>query len=153
MKLLACTLFASVVSCDTVVQPTQTVTQGGGGGGGTTAPVGINPNVARTIDSVTIEVGEGCASPAGILPLGCVARVTATPRIGGVSVSPAVHGPVCTWFVDGAIVAGSASTATVYATETTNPFNLALFGQGAGAFQIEAEVMSVRSAPRTFVVR
>jgi hypothetical protein len=152
MKLAVGALLASLISCDT----TQTVNQGGGGGGGgTTSPSAatINPNVARTIDSVTIEVVEGCASSAGILPLGCVARVTATPRVGGVAVSPAVHGPICTWFLDGAIVAGSASTNIVYATETTNPFNLAVFGQGPGAFTLVAEVMSVRSAPRTFVVR
>jgi hypothetical protein len=150
MKLLVFGLLAAFISCDTVVNPTQTVTQGGAGA---TAPATINPNAARTIDSVTLEVVEGCASAAGVLPLGCVARVTATPKVGGVAVSPAVHGPICTWFLDGALVAGSASTNIVYATETANPFNVALFGQGVGAFSLEAEVMTVRSAPRTFVVR
>jgi len=151
MKLAALSLFASLISCDTIVQPTQTVQQGGGSAA---APAGtINPGAARTIDSVTLEVGDGCASSSGIVPLGCVARITATPRVGGVAVSPAIHGPICTWRLDGAIIAGSASTATVYATETVNPFNVAVFGQAPGAFQLEAEVMSVRSAPRTFVVR
>lgn len=154
MKLAAFVMFASLISCDTVVNPTQTVQQGGGGGNAGTPAGTINPvSGPRTIDSVTIEVVEGCASAAGVVPLGCVARVTATPRVGGVAVSPAIHGPICTWLLDGAIVAGSASTNVAYVTETANPFNLALFGQGVGAFSLEAEVMTVRSAPRTFVVR
>jgi hypothetical protein len=154
MKLAAFVMFATLISCDTVVNPTQTVNQGGGGGNAAPPAGTVNPvGGPRTIDSVTIEVGEGCASSAGVVPLGCVARVTATPRVGGVAVSPAIHGPICTWLLDGAIVAGSASSNVAYVTETTNPFNLAIFGQGVGAFSLEAEVMTVRSAPRTFVVR
>jgi hypothetical protein len=154
MRLVALGLFAAVISCDTIVTPTQTVQQGGGGGA-TPAAVSVNPAVAPTIDSVSLEVVEaaGCAEASGILHPGCVARITATPRFHGVAVSPAVHGPICTWLLDGAPVAGSASTNVVYVTETTNAFNLTAFGQAPGTFTLEAEVMSVRSGPRRFAVR
>jgi hypothetical protein len=154
MKLAIGALLATLVSCDTIVQPTQTVQQGGGGAA---APgvTGINPAVAPTIDSISLDVvdGSGCAEASGVIHPGCVARITATPRFHGVAVSPQVHGPICSWFVDGALVAGSASNNTVYVTETMNPFNLSAFGQSPGTFTLEAEVMTVRSGPRRFVVR
>jgi hypothetical protein len=153
MKILAFGLFAAVISCDTVVTPTQTVNTAGSGQGGATS---ISPTGAPTaIDSISIEVVDngGCAEPSGIFHPGCVARVTATPRINGVAVSPQIHGPICTWFLDGALVSGSASNPTVYVTETANPFNLAVYGQSPGTFLLEAEVMTVRSGPKRFAVR
>lgn len=154
MKLAALGLLATVISCDTIVTPTQTVSQGPGAG---SSPAVISPTgVSTVIDSIALEVvdpGSGCAEASGVIHPGCVTRITATPRVNGVVVSPQVHGPICTWFLDGTLVAGSAATPVVYVSETQNAFNLAVYGQSAGTFLLEAEVMSVRSGPRRFAVR
>lgn len=157
MKGILLSGYLAVISCDTIVTPTQTVQQGPAAGGSSTAAAPtVSPNAPMAINSITLEVSDvtsGCAEESGLIHAGCVARITATPRINGVVVPPAVHGPICTWFLDGALVLGSASTNVVYVTGTQNPFNLAVFGQAAGRFTLEAEVMAVRSGARTFVVQ
>jgi hypothetical protein len=153
MKLIALGLLATVISCDTIVTPTQTVTQDRQGTNGSAT---VSPGGAGTaIDSISLDVVDsaGCAEESGVVHPGCVARVTATPKVHGVAVSPAVHGPICSWFLDGALVVGSASNNVVYVAETANPFNVAMYGQGPGTFTLEAEVLGVRSAPRRFAVR
>jgi hypothetical protein len=152
MKIILAGLLAAVISCDTVVTPTQTV----GSAGGTTSSGNQTIRGGQaTFDSISVEVVQngGCAEPSGIFHLGCVARVTATPRANGVAVSPQVHGPICTWFLNGTLVSGSASDPVVYVTETANPFDLAVWGQSVGTFVLEAEVMGVRSGPKRFAVR
>jgi hypothetical protein len=159
VRLAALTLLAAFISCDTIVNPTQVVTTGGAtpqpSAGAASAPV-----VPPRFDRVAVEIFQqlGCPSPpagggGSQIGVGCIARITATPTLNGATVPPELHGPSCAWFLDGARVTGSASSAVVYVTETSNPFNLVAHALAAGTFTLEAEVMGVRSGPRLFVMQ
>lgn len=154
MRLAALSLLATFISCDTIVQPEQTVTLDPRTGAisttGGTAPVAVAPFDA--VDISLVDAG-GCNAGAAVIHAGCVARFTATPKSRGVPVAAALHGPICLWFLDGQLVIGAASTAVVYVSATSNPFNLAAYGQAPGAITLEAEVMGVRSGARTFAVQ
>lgn len=149
-KLASLPLLA-IVSCDTIVTPTQTITlpqQGSQGSASPSpAPVALAPGA---FDQVVVEIFEAtCPLP---LTPGCIARITATPKSRGVQVGPEVHGPNCSWFLNGAPISGIGSTPVVQVARTTNAFNLNVVTLTQGTFTLEVEVMGVRGS-RTFVVQ
>jgi hypothetical protein len=135
----------AIVSCETIVSPTQVVTITPPGHGQSPPPaVGV-------FDEVSVEVFDTtCPAPPRFIP-GCIARITATPKLRGVMVPPEVHGPSCRWFLDGGLIAGVGSTPVVQASNTPAAFNVNVVALQAGSFRLEAQVGTVTGA-KTFVV-
>jgi hypothetical protein len=70
-----------------------------------------------------------------------------------VEVPASVHGPACTWFLNGLRVDGVASTPAVRVVVQSEPFNISAQGLNAGTFTLEAEVKGVRSGVKGFAVQ
>ena len=151
MQSLAALPLLVIISCDTIVSPTQVVTITTPGQGQSPPPAaGLEVGV---FDEVSIEVFEStCPDPPRFI-VGCISRVTATPKLRGVMVPPEVHGPSCLWYLDGALLTGGGgSTPVVQVTQTPIAFNIVVVARAPGSFRLEAQVMAVNGA-KTFVVQ
>lgn len=151
MRALALLALTFVNCGDTIILPTQSVNVAQGVPSPTPAPV------AAAFDSVSLEIFDhACpnAPPRGepLLRVGCLARITATPKARGIAVPPEAHGAACNWFLNGAPVNGVAESSVVRVVETANPFNVSATGFSAGTFTLEAEVLGVRSGTKVFQV-
>lgn len=130
--------------------------QGGGSAGATPSP---SPGT-QGFDSVRIGIFQhnaGCANAPRngeqIVRLGCTASLTATPKLGGTDVPPAVHGPSCIWFLNGTRVDALAQIPQVdISVDPNNPFNVSARGKAAGQFRLSVEVKGFRTGDSVFAV-
>lgn len=128
----------------TTVIVTNTTTQTQGGTPGASPSPGPAP--AGAIASVRVgtfgyDCPSGTATPnnsSGVVPIGCTASVTATPKDAtGADVPAAVHGPVIAWTVN-AVPSSAASV-----TEPGEAFNRDVHGLAAGVVHLSATVQGV----------
>lgn len=119
---------------------------GGTGGGGVSGP--STPGCEAAVRSVRVNpFGYDCDdsdSPnnsSGLLPLGCVARVTATPKDQtGRDVPDTVHGPNISW----AVTFGGSHVEVV--DDPSQPFNKNVRAVSVGEFSLSATVCGVTGA-------
>lgn len=126
------------------------------GPGGPSASPSPAPGCATAIDSVRVApFGFECTSAdkpnnsAGVLPLTCTARVTATPKgkfPGNGDVPAEIHGPNITW----TLRTGTGNVEVL--DDPTQPFNKNVSALKVGSFSLSATVCGVEGSYNGLVV-
>lgn len=138
-------VLAAVLSCTTIINDaTQTVTSPTG----TSPATGASPDPAgctAAVKSVRVNPfgyddcpGNKPSNSSGLLPLGCVARVTATPKDAlGKDVPASVHGQAIAW----SVMLGSNHIQVT--DDPEEGFNKNVRGTSEGEFSLAAQVCGV----------
>lgn len=161
LKVIPILLGIGLVNCsgDTtqVASPTIVISNGSG-----SIPSTLNPGTGTSGNFDSIRVGIYGHNPEcsnaprnseNIVRKGCVAGITATPKLNGQDVPEPVHGPDCKWYFNGQLLStGGGSSSSVSVQVDSNPFNIFAQGLASGTFTLQAEVQSKRSDVITFRV-
>jgi hypothetical protein len=138
--------FGVLQACDTIIQ---SVTLPSSGGSPSPGASPTSPGCEAAVKSVRVNpFGYSCddgvdkpANSSGLLPLGCTAHVTATPKDQtGKDVPDTVHGPIAGWSVS---FGGSHVEVT---PDPNQPFNVNVRATSVGEFSLETSVCNVRGA-------